>query len=175
MLEFRLSLLHIMEEQSITVIWNQFVSEKSSVHHGWAVINATKHLGLFILHLLLKSLPIKITDIGVWRHQISYSTGAASASSAIFYLLQMIVFVDQPIQLWQCSICFLLFVKQRLWRLVVHWQFCHHLLCLFFTQNNCYHCLTYGLTRLMMAQVYSGCRYFLFNYWIAPLSPSLCL
>ena len=42
MLAFRLSQSHIMEEQSITVIWNQFVSEKSSVHHGWAVIIATK-------------------------------------------------------------------------------------------------------------------------------------
>ena len=116
MLAFRISQLHIMEEQSITVVWNQFVSEKSSVlQYGWAVINATKRLGLFILHLLLKSLPIKSTDIWVWRHQILYSTGAANASAAFFYLLQMIVLVDQPIQLWQCSICFFLFVKQRLW------------------------------------------------------------
>ena len=44
---------------------------------------------------------------------------------------------------------------------VVRWQFCHHLLCHFFTQNNWYHCLLYGLTRLIMAQVYSLCRYFL--------------
>ena len=43
---------------------------------------------------------------------------------------------------------------------VVGWQFCHHL-CHFFTQNNWYHCLLYGLTRLITAQVYSLCRYFL--------------
>ena len=64
--------MHILEEQSVTVIWNQFASEKSSVRHGWTLIKATKYLGLFILHILLNSLTIKITETGVWRQQMFF-------------------------------------------------------------------------------------------------------
>ena len=54
------------------MIWNQFVSEKSSVRHGWAWSNIAKHLRLFILHILVNRLTIKITEIEVWRHKMAF-------------------------------------------------------------------------------------------------------
>ena len=55
-----------------TMIWNEFISEMSSVCHGWAQINTAEHLRCLIFHVLLNSLTIKITKIGVWKRQMAF-------------------------------------------------------------------------------------------------------
>ena len=58
-----------------TMIWNEFISEMSSVCHGWAQINTAEHLRCLIFHVLLNSLTIKITKIGVWKRQMAFLCG----------------------------------------------------------------------------------------------------